>query len=106
MATPHYIYADAEQKYVMNTLLYGHTDNYVYMDEAHTQKIDKDTLHEILSKGAIIHYESAYYTPVFWKENSGRLEVTIATAISTSASTAVVLKSSEGAAAKVSNPAK
>lgn len=106
MATPHYIYADAEQKYVMNTLLYGHTDNYIYMDEAHTQKVDKDTLHEILSKGAIIHYESAYYTPVFWKENTGHLEVTIATAISTGASTAVVLKSSEAAAAKVSNPAK
>lgn len=95
MATPHYIYADAEQKYVMNTLLYGHTDEYVYLDSAHTQKIDKDTLHEILSKGAIIHYESAYYTPVFWKENSGHLDVTIATAIATGASTAVVLKSSE-----------
>lgn len=106
MATPHYIYADAEQKYVMNTLLYGHTDNYIYMDEAHTQKVDKDTLHEILSKGAIIHYESAYYTPVFWKENAGHLEVTIATAIATGASTAVVLKSSEGVAAKVSKPAK
>lgn len=106
MATPHYIYADAEQKYVMNTLLYGHTDNYIYMDEAHTQKVDKDTLHEILSKGAIIHYESAYYTPVFWKENSGKLEVTIATAIATGASTAVVLKSSEGVAAKVSKPGK
>lgn len=98
MATPHYIYADAEQKYVMNALLYGHTDTYVYMDEAHTQKIDKDTLHELLSKGAIIHYESAYYTPVFWKENSGQLEVTIATAIATGASTAVVLKSSEASA--------
>lgn len=106
MATPHYIYADAEQKYVMNTLLYGHTDNYVYMDEAHTQKVDKDTLHELLSKGSIIHYESAYYTPVFWKENTGYLEVTIATAIATGASTAVVLKSSEGVAAKVSKSAK
>ena len=100
MATPHYIYADAEQKYVMNTLLYGHTDNYVYMDEAHTQKIDKDTLHEILSKGAIVHYESAYYTPVFWKENTGHLEVTIAPA-----SADVVLKSSEAAAMKASKPA-
>ena len=106
MATPHYIYADAEQKYVMNTLLYGHTDNYVYMDEAHTQKVDMDTLHELLSKGSIIHYESAYYTPVFWKENTGHLEVTIATAIATGASTAVVLKSSEGVAAKVSKSAK
>lgn len=106
MATPHYIYADAEQKYVMNTLLYGHTDNYVYTDEAHTQKIDKDTLHEILSKGAIIYYGSAYYTPVFWKETSGQLEVTIATAIAAGASTAVVLKSSEAAAAKVSKSAK
>lgn len=90
-----HIYADAEEKYVMNTVLYGHSDTYLYADESHTQKIDAATLMDVCQKGALIHYEGAYYLPVFFKENSGHVEVTIATAIATGASTAVVLYSSE-----------
>lgn len=89
------IYSDSEEKYVKTVILYGHTDNYVYADAEHTQKIDKDTLLNLCLKGVTINYQSAYYTPVFFKENSGHLEITIATAIASSASTAVVLNSEE-----------
>lgn len=89
------IYSDSEEKYVKTVILYGHTDNYVYADAEHTQKIDKDTLLILCLKGVTINYQNAYYTPVFFKENSGHLEITIATAIASSASTAVVLNSEE-----------
>lgn len=90
-----HVYADAEEKYVMNTILYGHSDTYLYADEAHTQKVDAATLLNVCQKGILVHYKGAYYIPVFFKENSGHLEVTIATAISSGASTSVVLYSSE-----------
>lgn len=90
-----HVYADAEEKYVMNTVLYGHTDTYLYEDEAHTQKISAEEAMNACLKGAIINYKDAYYLPVFFKDNSGHVEVTIATAISSSASTAVVLYSEE-----------
>lgn len=89
------IYSDSEEKYVKTVILYGHTDNYVYADAEHTQKIDKDTLLNLCLKGVTINYQSAYYMPIFFKENSGHLEITIATAIASSASTAVVLNSEE-----------
>lgn len=89
------IYANSEEKFVKTVVLYGHTDNYLYVDEGHKTKINKDDLLDLCMKGTTIKYESAYYTPVFFKENSGAVEVTIATAISTGASTAVVLYSEE-----------
>lgn len=90
-----HIYANAEEKYVMNAILYGHTDNYLYEDESHTQKISAKEVMNACLKGAIINYKSAYYQPAFFKENSGHVEVTIATAISSSTSTSVVLYSKE-----------
>ena len=89
------IYAKSEEKFVKTVVLYGHSDTYLYADEAHTTKINKDDLLDLCLKGVTIKYESAYYTPVFFKENAGVVEVTIATAISTGASTAVVLYSEE-----------
>lgn len=92
------IYADAEEKYVKGVLLYGKaSDDYLYKKagEKEADRIDKDTLLELLKKGVVIFYENAYYTPLFYKENAGAVEVTIATAISSSASSAVVFYSKE-----------
>lgn len=87
------VYSDAEEKYLKSTVLYGHTDKYLYFDDAHTQKVDKDTLMNLCKKGLIVFYNSTYCMPVCFKETSGYLEVTVATGTSTL--TAAVLYSEE-----------
>lgn len=92
------IYADAEEKFVKGIVLYGKTsDAYVYAKSGTTEddKIDKDSLMEILKKGAVVSYDGAFYTPAFFKENSGHVELTFATALSAAGTTAVVLNSKE-----------
>lgn len=92
------IYADAEEKFVKSIILYGKaSDAYVYAKSGMTEddKIDKDSLMEILKKGAIVSYGGAFYTPAFFKENSGHVELTFATVLSAAGTTAVVLNSKE-----------
>lgn len=92
------VYADAEEKFAKTIILYGKTgNNYLNKTSACIEKdrIDKDTLLELLKKGALISYDGTFYTPLFFKENSGVVEVTFATAISASASAATVLYSKE-----------
>lgn len=92
------VYADAEEKFAKTTILYGKTSN-DYLNKtsacAEEDRIDKNTLLELLKKGVLISYDGAFYTPLFFKENSGAVEVTFATAISASASAATVLYSKE-----------
>lgn len=93
------VYADAEEKYVKNVILYGETaDNYLYTDSkcSEANKVDKDTLLNLCKKGVIINYNSTYYMPLFFKEESGdSVSVTFATAVSASASAATTLYSKE-----------
>lgn len=92
------IYADAEEKYAKAVILYGKTsDNYVYSKSTmtETEKIDKDSLMELLKKGVIVKYNDDYYVPIFFSDESTHTSFTIATAISASGSTAVVLNSKE-----------
>ena len=92
------VYADAEEKFAKTIILYGKTgNNYLNKTSACTEKdrIDKDTLLELLKKGVLISYDGTFYTPLFFKENSGAVEVTFATVISASASAATVLYSKE-----------
>lgn len=96
------VYADAEEKYVKNVILYGKTaDNYLYTDSKCSEvnkvdKVDKDTLLNLCKKGVIINYNSTYYMPLFFKEESGgSVSVTFATAVSASASAATTLYSKE-----------
>lgn len=92
------VYADAEEKYVKNVILYGKTaDNYLYTDSecSEANKVDKDTLLNLCKKGVIINYNSTYYMPLFFKEESGSVFVTFATAVSASASAATTLYSKE-----------
>ena len=92
------IYADAEEKFVKNIILYGKTsDNYVHATSKTTEndKIDKDTLLELLKKGVVVKYNDDFYTPLFFSDETTHAALTIATAISASGSTAVVLNSKE-----------
>ena len=89
------VYADAEEKYVKNVILYGKTaDNYLYTDSkcSEANKVDLN----LCKKGVIISYNSTYYMPLFFKEESGgSVSVTFATAVSASASAATTLYSKE-----------
>lgn len=93
------VYADAEEKYVKNVILYGKvSDNYLYTDSkcSEANKVDKDTLLNLCKKGVIINYNSTHYMPLFFKEeSSGSVSVTFATAVSASDSAAITLYSKE-----------
>lgn len=74
------IYADAEEKYVKNVILYGKTsDNFVYSKEAMTEKdkIDKDTLMELLKKGVIVKYGTDFYAVTKFSDKTTHIELTI-----------------------------
>ena len=96
------VYAEAEEKYVKNVVLYGKaSDNYLYTDSkcSEANKVDKDTLLDLCKKWVIISYNGTYYTPLFFKEESGgSVSVTFATAVSASASAATTLYSKEHSA--------
>lgn len=93
------VYADAEEKYVKNVILYGKSsDNYLYTDSKHSEanKVDKDTLLNLCKKGVIINYNNVYYMPLFFKEESGgSVSVTFATAVTAASSAATTLYSKE-----------
>lgn len=87
-------FAKSEEKYAKSVVLYAHSDNVLYKDEGHTTAVTHDELMNLCMKGMlIVKKDSIYYFPVFFQEKSSEIEVTIATAISTGASTSVIVKS-------------
>lgn len=92
------VYADAEEKFVKSVILYGQTsDNYVYAKSTMTEndKIDKDTLMELLKKGVIVKYNDDFYVPVLFSDESTYTALTIATVINAASTASVVLNSKE-----------
>lgn len=77
-------YANAEEKFVKSVVLYAHSDNILYRDEAHTVAVNHDELLNLCMKGLlIVKKDDAYYTPVHFKENAGEIDVLIATDLET-----------------------
>lgn len=91
------IYANSEEKYVMNTVLYGKLgDKYLYSDEACTQKLTKDALYDICVKGVIVKYDGLCYTPLIFGYDKVKPCVTITIGILNEGTmTYVVLNSEE-----------
>lgn len=87
------IFSDANEKYVKNFVLYGHTDKYLYLDAAHTTKVSLEDALNMCQKGLLVVYNGFTCVPVCFKENAGHLEVTVATGTTTL--TGVVLNSEE-----------
>ena len=96
-------YGNAEEKYVKTVVLYGKSgDSYLYSDvdsataATEANRIDKDTLMDLLLKGVVvISYGGVFYAPLYFSESGGAVGVTFATAISASASAATTLYSEE-----------
>ena len=58
------IYADSENKYVKNTVLYAKdNDEYVYLDEAFTEKVDRDTLFNLCVNGVLVQKNTDVFIP-------------------------------------------
>ena len=58
------IYADSEHKYVKNTVLYVRDiDEYAYLDEAFTEKVDRDTLFNLCVNGVLVQKNTDVFIP-------------------------------------------
>ena len=58
------IYADSENKYVKNTVLYVRDiDEYAYLDEAFTEKVDRDTLFNLCVNGVLVQKNTDVFIP-------------------------------------------
>ena len=58
------IYADSENKYVKNTVLYVRdNDEYAYLDEAFTEKVDRDTLFNLCVDGILLQKNTDVFIP-------------------------------------------
>ena len=92
------LFIDANEKYLATVTLYAKdtSDGYLYVDEAKTTAINRETLLNLCKKGLVlISYKGSFYHPVYFKDSGTEVVVTIATAISASASAALELKSKE-----------
>lgn len=93
------IFGDAKDKYVSNVVLYGHSDNYLYLDEGHTEAVNRETLLDLCMKGLVlVAYDDAFYYPISFTDNTTDVSVDIVTEVGASSSTAVTLKSKEATA--------
>ena len=58
------VYADSENKYVKNTVLYARdNDEYAYLDEAFTEKVDRDTLFNLCVNGVLVRKNTDVFIP-------------------------------------------
>lgn len=53
------VYEDAKDVHVRNYILYNEGNNYLYLDEALTEKVDCDTLMDLCSKGVLVYYPNS-----------------------------------------------
>lgn len=61
------IFADADEKWIKNIVLYGRSeDDYLYVDDIYTKtyRLTKNILIEIWKKGLIVFYEESFYFPI------------------------------------------
>lgn len=73
---PEYIYADAEEKYVLGVVLYGNASK-LYLDAEHEVEVDHDFALNACMKGIVrIFVTDTYYGVASFKEDDGTLTVT------------------------------
>ena len=73
---PEYIYADAEEKYVLGVVLYGNASK-LYLDAKHTTEAEHDFVLNACMKGIVrIFNTDTYYGVASFKDADGTLTVT------------------------------
>ena len=87
---PEYIYADAEEKYVLGVVLYGNTSK-LYLDAEHTTEAEHDFVLNACMKGIVrIFNTDTYYGVASFKDADGTLTVTDTKATSANTYTVTV----------------
>ena len=92
------VYNDAGEKYLNKVVLYAKdtSDGFIYADATCTANVSHDDLLNLCMKGlVVVLYKSVYHNPVYFKDATGTVTVTIATKISASDSAVLELKSKE-----------
>ena len=92
------VYPDASEKYLSKVVLYAKdtSDGFLYVDSEKTVAVTRADLLNLCMNGLVlVSYKGTYYAPIFFKDNTTDVAVTIATAISAGASAALELKSKE-----------
>ena len=89
---PEYIYADAEEKYVLGVVLYGNASK-LYLDAEHTVEAEHDFVLNACKKGIVrIFNTDTYYGVASFKDASGTLTVTDTKATSANTYTVTAAK--------------
>lgn len=92
------VFMDANEKYVSKVVLYAKdtSDGYLYVDATQKTAVNRADLLNLCMKGLVlVSYKGTLYIPVYFKDNTTDVTVTIATAINASTSAALELKSKE-----------
>lgn len=90
------IYADSKDVYVNKVVLHAHSDNVLYYDKDHKTSVSRMELMDLLKKGLVlVENEDTYYYPVFFRDETTEVKVTVATSIGTGTSTSAEYKSKE-----------
>lgn len=73
---PEYIFADAEEKYVLGVVLYGN-ESKLYLDSSHETEVDHDFALNACMKGIVrIFVTDTYYGVASFKDDDGTLTIT------------------------------
>ena len=73
---PEYIFADAEEKYVLGVVLYGN-ESKLYLDSSHKTEVDHDFALNACMKGIVrIFVTDTYYGVASFKDDDGTLTIT------------------------------
>lgn len=95
------LFVDAEEKYLSKVVLYAKatSDGFLYTDAAATQNINRSDLLNLCMKGLVlVSYNGSFYAPIYFKDNTTDVSVTIATNVASSGSASLTLKSKEATA--------
>lgn len=74
------IFADAEEKFLVGVMAYGHSDNKLYVDVAHKVAMTNDEAVNLFNKGLLLITDgTSTYKPVSIKKNLKVFDVVVVT---------------------------
>lgn len=92
------VFIDADEKYLNKVVLYAKdtSDGFLYVDATQKTAITRVDLLNLCMKGLVlVSYKGSYYAPIYFKDNTTDVTVTIATTVNASTSASLDLKSKE-----------
>lgn len=85
------IFANADEKYLENVILYAQSDNFLYLEKGHANKVGAEDLLNLCMKGKVlVNKADTFYAPIAFKKESTYVSVTIETGSSATAAITVL----------------